>query len=145
MRTPRKTRLFFILLTMGLMGCGSTGAQDDATDVATDTVGPLKGLKVVFPSPATGAVCNGRTMDCMPRQGGGCEIFVDPVAEGWTEDVVVCHGVTDNPIHSPAVALLFKDSLPLWTPNLDSRGTVVADPRATAEVLAFLSPHLLTT
>lgn len=121
-------------------------ACDDGAPESTTTLPPpgASALRLVYPAGIDSVVCNGRQLTCAPRA-GGCFVDLDAGAQGWTDGVVLCQGVEPEPLFAPVIPVVFKDGLPIWTPNLNAAGEIVANPRTTAAATAFLSPYLTVT
>ncbi len=96
---------------------------------------------MLFPAATTQVLCNGRLLPCTGTA-DGCALDLDAGEQGWSDEVVLCQAVADDPVLAPLAPLVFKAGLPIWTPNLDRGGVVRVDARATAVGTAFLSPYL---
>ncbi len=129
------------LLAVVWAGCGegAGGAAGEAPPPARPSA-----LRLSFPAPVGGVACNGRLLPCATRD-GACVVDLDAREQGWPDAVVLCQGVREGALFAPLVPLVFKDGLPIFTPNLDAAGVVRADARATALAAAFLSPYLTAT
>ena len=120
-------------------------ACDDTTSTASPQPAPAAtALRLAFPGDVDGVVCNGRALPCV-ASGGLCLIDLDPGAQSWPDAVVLCQGVQADPLFAPAIPVVFKGGLPIYTPNLDADGQVLATAETTALSMAFLSPYLTAT
>ncbi len=130
-----------VVWVLGLLalGCEPEPVERQADAGAVGVEGAA--LRLVFAQPVAEVVCNGRLFACAARE-AECSLDLDAAAEGWGDEVVLCQGVREDAVLAPMVPLVFKDGLPIWTPNLDAEGRVQADPRATALATTFLSPYM---
>ena len=116
---------------------------DDGGDAPAEGAPPAQAtaLRLSFEAPVEGVVCNGRLLPCVAAD-GRCTVDVDANRQGWPDTAVLCQGVIEGELFAPVVPLVFKDGLPIWTPNLNAAGEVLANAHATALGVAFLSPYL---
>ncbi|MGK0359356.1 MAG: hypothetical protein ACI9U2_001658 [Bradymonadia bacterium] len=133
--------MLMVWLVLAGLGC------DDPASAPNQPAPAATALRLAFPGDVDGVVCNGRALSCLSgaRTGGLCLIDLDPRAQSWPDAVVLCQGVQAEPLFAPVIPVVFKDGLPIWTPNLDADGQVMANAESTALGMAFLSPYLTAT
>lgn len=133
-----------VLATMALL-VACLGCDDSTSPPAAPVPAPeANALRLAFPGDVDSVVCNGRALPCV-ASAGQCLVDLDPGAQRWPDAVVLCQGVQEDPLFAPVIPVVFKDGLPIYTPNLDADGQVTANAESTALAMAFLSPYLTAT
>lgn len=135
--------MWLVSLTLAVVGC------DDPASAPMQPAPAATALRLAFPGDVESVVCNGRELTCVAGN-GLCLVDLDARAQNWPNTVVLCQATPSGApaaesLFAPVIPVVFKDGLPIWTPNLDADGQVMANVESTALGMAFLSPYLTAT